>query len=191
MNISLAGGKLPVTPKHAVVWTTLKKPSRHINSFISYQSAFFLSCLLVTKCWCCSKGTDFLPQEFCTHLSSPTCSCLPHPRGFCETSSANPKVFMARSSSICHLAFWTLLQQNQMKGTDFGSRRLLWSSGKTPTSYAKVGFAHLPSVPGVRNCGCLTAGFSAAVSSERSGGCIYFLTDVWVYHTLSLEYTCP
>ena len=45
MNISLAGGKLPMTPKHAVVWTMLKKPPCHINNFISYQSAFFLSCL--------------------------------------------------------------------------------------------------------------------------------------------------
>lgn len=45
-NISLAGGKLPMTPRRAVAWTMLNKASHHINSIISYQSAFFLSCLL-------------------------------------------------------------------------------------------------------------------------------------------------
>lgn len=48
-NVFLTGGKLPMTLKRAVAWTMLKKASRHINSIISYRSAFFLSCLLVIK----------------------------------------------------------------------------------------------------------------------------------------------
>lgn len=74
INISLAGGKLLMTPKRAVAWTMLKKASCHINSIISYQSAFILSCLFGHKSvenWCCSKELGSFCKGFAPISSYP------------------------------------------------------------------------------------------------------------------------
>lgn len=109
-NISLAGSKPPMTPKHAVVWTMLKKASHHINSFIRSISFFFSSAFRSPKSW----GLVLLQRDWIsatTVLHPPLLPSLlmssTSPRAY-ETSSANSKVFMARSSSICHPPFWTL-----------------------------------------------------------------------------------
>lgn len=72
-NISLAGGKLLMTPKRAVAWTVLKKASCPINSVISYQSAFFLSCLFghqSVEGWWCSKELGSFCKGFAPISSS-------------------------------------------------------------------------------------------------------------------------
>lgn len=108
--------------------------------------------------WCFSKGVDFLPQWFCIHLFSPICSCLPHPQGFVRPISQFKGVHgqIQQHPPPCILdPEQDILQQTQIKGTDFTSQRLLWSNGKTPTFHAKLGFAHLSSVPCTGNYGCL------------------------------------
>lgn len=103
-NISLAGGKLPMTLKRAVAWTMLKKASRHIISIISYQSAFFLSCLLVIKVLRAGAAPkNWIPSARVLHPSLlPNCSSLPHPHGFVRPHQPDPG-----APAILHFGPWT------------------------------------------------------------------------------------
>lgn len=89
-SISLAGGKLPVILRRAVAWTMLKKASHHTNSIITYQSAFFLSCLLghqSVEGWCCSKELCSSCKSFAPISSSQIAHVLHVPMGLWDLIS--------------------------------------------------------------------------------------------------------